>query len=566
MIDWSVNAVSGHPSQGISRLLLGRRVHRLVLSAALAAIMTPAVVSASTGPPPQMSFTAAARADAAETTSGQNEPQVTVDQSGTAFVTWQSGQSGSDVSKTTDGVHFSYLGYPDPATPNTGIGTGDVGDVVLAHTSFANPTKDAPVDTSGNSTIFWGNLGQGGPACAEGPIQIRSAATVDGATWVRQATAGCEPAQIDRPWLAAYTPPAFRGTDQASSHTQLYYEDHDFGASNVWVESSADGGQTWAPTPTSAVQAGSPQALTSTCNTIPGGIAVGQNGAHAGRIYAVWETSDLNQNTQGCNYSQAEAFDHIFLSYSDDGGATWTSRTVFNDPCAPNPPLPPIDPTACQDVSEIFSSIAVDDAGNVYVAYIRRDLSRPSPEYDVYVATSSDGGDTFVSHRANTDTGTHYEPWVAAAGSGGVDVVYYDTPYVEGVGELNKPAAAPPTAQWTVQMSQSLDGGKTWTQSNVSGRPVYFGDICTTGIFCGLAPDSFNWGNDRILYDDFGVAVGPDGGARVAWTDAHDSWSASCQPGGTVSCQSTHVDFACQKSGLGLAGQKITGCGPAKKN
>ena len=49
-------------------------------------------------------------------------------------------------------------------------------------------------------------------------------------------------------------------------------------------------------------------------------------------------------------------------------------------------------------------------------------------------------------------------------------------------------------------MSQSLDGGTTWTQSNVSGHPIYFGDICTTGIFCGLAPDSFNWGNDRILF------------------------------------------------------------------
>ena len=114
-------------------------------------------------------------------------------------------------------------------------------------------------------------------------------------------------------------------------------------------------------------------------------------------------------------------------------------------------------------------------------------------------------------------------------------------------------------------MSQSLDGGKTWTQSNVSGHAIYFGDICTTGIFCGLAPDAFDWGNDRILFDDFGVAVGPDGGARVAWTDAHDSWTGSCQPGGSVSCQTTHVDFACQKSGLGVGGQKITGCGQSKK-
>jgi len=542
------------------------RIGSLLLVGACALVSGVAAGGTAAGPPPRAGFTAAVRADAAETSTGQNEPQVTVDQSGTAYVTWQSGQNGSDTSKTKDGTHFTYLGYPDPATPNSGIGTGDIGDVTLAPSSFPNPVQDTTADASGNNAVFWGNLAQGGPTCAETPIQIRSAATIDGSTWTRQATAGCEPLQIDRPWLAAYTPPAYRGTDQAASHTDLYYEFHDFGLSNVWVETSTDGGQTWAPTAVSAVEPGSVQALTSTCNTIPDGVAVDQNGAHQGRIYVLWETSDLNENAaQGCDYTQAEAFDHIFLSYSDDGGATWTSRTVFNDPCDPNPPLPPADPSSCQDVSELFNSIAVDQAGNVDVAYIRRDISKPQPEYDVYVATSTDGSNTFVNHKANLDTGTHYEPWVVAGGNGGIDVVYYDTPYVQGVGALNKPAGAPSSAEWTVQMSQSLDGGKTWTQSNVSGHPIYFGDICSTGIFCGLAPDSFDWGNDRILFDDFGVAVGPDGGARVAWTDASGSWSGACKPGGSISCQTTHVEFACQKSGLGVAGQKITGCGQAKK-
>jgi hypothetical protein len=544
----------------------GYRFPALLLAGACALVTGVAAGGTAAGPPPRAGFTDAVRADAAETTKGQNEPQVTVDQSGTAYVTWQSGQNGSDTSKTRDGTHFTYLGYPDPGTPNSGIGTGDIGDVTIASASFPNPVQDTPADATGDNAVFWGNLGQGGPTCAETPIQIRAAATLDGKTWTRQATAGCEPLQIDRPWLAAYTPPAFRGTDQAASHTDLYYEYHDFGLSNVWVETSTDGGRTWAPTAVSAVEPGSVQALTSTCNTIPDGVAVDQNGAHQGRIYALWETSDLNENAvQGCDYTQAEAFDHLFLSYSDDGGVTWTSRTVFNDPCDPNPPAPPTDPTACQDVSELFNSIAVDQAGNVYVGYIRRDVSQAHPEYDVYVATSTDGGNTFVSHKANRDTGTHYMPWVAAGGNGGVDVVYYDTPYVQGVGALNKPAGAPSTAQWTVQMSQSLDGGKTWTQSNVSGHPVYFGDICSTGIFCGLAPAAFGWGNDRILYDDFGLAVGPDGGARVAWTDASGSWTGACKPGGDVSCQTTHVEFACQKSGLGVAGQKITGCGQARK-
>ena len=162
-------------------------------------------------------------------------------------------------------------------------------------------------------------------------------------------------------------------------------------------------------------------------------------------------------------------------------------------------------------------------------------------------------------------------PWLAAGQNGAVDVVFYDTPYVQGVGALNKPAAAPGSAVWDVYMAQSLDGAHTFTQSRVSDHHVYFGDICSTGIFCGLAPPQFNWGQDRILFDDFGVAIGPDGAARVAWTDTRDSWSASCGPtvspndDSNVPCQSSRIYFACQSGGIGLYGRPVNGCPVARK-
>src|SRR5438105_14754324 len=240
----------------------------LLALAALCGLVPSSAAGAASGPPPKAGFTAATRADSGETSAGQNEPQVTVDGTGTAFVTWQSGQNGSGTSKTKDGTHFTYLGYPDPATPNSGIGTGDIGDVTLAPSSFPNPVQDTTADANGNNAVFWGNLAQGGPTCAETPIQIRSAATIDGSTWTRQATAGCEPLQIDRPWLAAYTPPAYRGTDQAASHTDLYYEFHDFRLSNVWVETSTHRGQTWAPTAVSAADPARVQALKNARNSV----------------------------------------------------------------------------------------------------------------------------------------------------------------------------------------------------------------------------------------------------------------------------------------------------------
>ncbi|TMB91798.1 MAG: hypothetical protein E6J45_04660 [Chloroflexi bacterium] len=124
---------------------------------------------------------------------------------------------------------------------------------------------------------------------------------------------------------------------------------------------------------------------------------------------------------------------------------------------------------------------------------------------------------------------------------------------------MNKPAALPDSALWYVYVSQSFDAGATFTQNQVSNVSNYYGDVCNTGIFCGFG-SSFGWGDDRILYEDFGLAVGPDGGARLDWTDSRNS---GCVPGTATSCQSgkTQIFFACQTSGLGIHGETMTGCG-----
>jgi hypothetical protein len=120
-------------------------------------------------------------------------------------------------------------------------------------------------------------------------------------------------------------------------------------------------------------------------------------------------------------------------------------------------------------------------------------------------------------------------------------------------------------------MAQSFDHGATFTQAQVSNAPagIYFGDICSTGIFCGNAPPTSNWANDRTLYDVFGVAIGPDGAARLAWTDARDTIKAGCMPGpnSNPACEGgpgglTHVYFACQTQGLTLYGTALAGSCP----
>ena len=535
--------------------------------------------------PPPATFTANVRADRgmdAAHDPGENEPAVGVDQAGTAYVTWQKAQLvTSPIVRTTDGATFTTPVFPDPVQ-------GTTGDVAFANGSYATVGKDVPITQAGSNGMYYAQLGLGN--C--GAIQTRVAYSEDqGSSW-HPADATCQPGQVDRPWLAAYTPAQYRGTAQAAAHTMLYTESHDFGTSNIWVNSSADGGHTWNVIPMNAEQPGSAAQLTSLCNSIPGGIAVDQRGAHAGRVYAIWETSDpVFYNAEGCNITQAQPFDHLFVSYSDDSGITWTSEQVYNDPCASSPPLPPtFTVTAnpaflvsnCQDNSELFNSVAVDDAGNVYAAFVRR--AAPSrgaaPEYDVYVSVSRDGG---VHWNGSTTAaagppllvskgaGTHYMPWVVAGQDGAIDIVYYATSQVAQPSSYNnKPQQTDTNARWDVYMAQSMDHGQTFTESRVSDAPqgVYFGDICSTGIFCGGAPPGSNWGPDRTLYDVFGASVGPDGALRTAWTDARDTFTASCHPGvATQACEggpgaSTHVYFACQKTGMTLYGQLLTGTCP----
>jgi hypothetical protein len=57
----------------------------------------------------------------------------------------------------------------------------------------------------------------------------------------------------------------------------------------------------------------------------------------------------------------------------------------------------------------------------------------------------------------------------------------------------------------------------------------------------------------------------PSFGADVVLPGGQGGEPSIAIPGGNVPCQTTHVEFACQKSGKGVAGQAISGCGQAKK-
>jgi hypothetical protein len=218
---------------------------------------------------------------------GWNEPSGIASSHGVLWTAFQNPNAtpASGLSSSPDGVHWS----ADTAytTLNGAKPQGDLGDVTMAS------------DRAGD--IFVGHLNN--------TLQADIDYSLDGGkTWQTVADASSSAAEVDRPWITAYSP------DANARDTQVYLEYHDFGPSNVWVVTCTMA--------TGSLQCGAPLSvsnLETACNSIPGGIAVDPPGSsHPGRVYAVWSTADpLTNLLSGCNYTQLAPFYAIFVAYSD---------------------------------------------------------------------------------------------------------------------------------------------------------------------------------------------------------------------------------------------------------
>jgi hypothetical protein len=176
-------------------------------------------------------------------------------------------------------------------------------------------------------------------------------------------------------------------------------------------------------------------------------------------------------------------FDHIYVSRSTDGGASWTARLVFH---AATP----------VGLNNVFPAVAVDPTtGTVHAAW--------SDGHTVSYSTSSDHGVTWSpAVTVNVaPASTALFPWIAAR-AGVVDLVYYGT---------TASSKDDPTAVWNVYLAQATNGG-AFQQSRVSNTPNHVGVICTAGTACARGT--------RNLLDLFQVALDPRSDqAAVIYTD-----------------------------------------------
>ena len=349
---------------------------------------------------------------------------------------WGGTQVGGSTAATA--CQLTYDGQPN-AAGGVGASGGDV-DVAIA------PVKDP---TTGSYRIYVASLNLASVHVAT--------STDNGKTFSQVPVVGGLPGD-DREWIAA----------NGASTALLSY--HDVTTDNIDVLRSDDGGATFVQTsrviPDSDYKSGFNQHGNLVIDH------VNTAGAAAGQFWAYQSfvaPSDPNGNT----------LNEAFLGVSNDGGATWTDKPI---PCTTS--------FGSNGLDHNFPNVSVAPNGTLFYTV--------SNDNGVYVAMSSDHGDSWSCSGAVSTSSRAIFPWIVAT-SAGEDLVYYGA---TGSGS---------SQVWSVYYAQNTAQSVTgWSTTKVVD--VHQGAVCEGGISCS---------NGRQLFDDFGIDTDQSGWAHIAYS--HDS-------------------------------------------
>ena len=349
---------------------------------------------------------------------------------------WSGTQVGGSAAATA--CQLTYDGQPN-AVAGFGASGGDV-DVAIA------PVKDP---STGTYRIYVSSLNL---------ASVNVATSVDnGKTFSQVPVVGGLPGD-DREWIAASGP----------STALLTY--HDITTNNIDVLRSDDGGNTFVETsraiPDSDYKSGANEL---------GNIVIDHNntaGAAPGQFWA-YQSFVAPSDPNGSTYNEA------FLATSNDGGATWTDK-----------PIPCTTQFGGNGLDHNFPNVSVAPNGTLFYAV--------SNDKAVYVAMSTDHGDSWTCSGALSSGSQAIFPWIVAT-SAGEDLVYYGA---TGTGS---------SQLWSVEFAQNLTQSVTgWSTTKVVD--VHKGTVCEGGISCN---------GGRQLFDDFGVDTDQSGWAHIAYS--HDA-------------------------------------------
>ena len=291
--------------------------------------------------------------------------------------------------------------------------------------------------------------------------------------------------------------------DGLNDGRHVYMEYHDFGTtSQIFVQRSNDGGQTYADATGAALDAATEPSAGPPSGNIAGQIKVDKSSCSShGNLYQIFVGPDNpNDNAQNSSKFTNAVYVGVASNVSlSSPTLSFTDHKVFScgagSTCASGAGL-----------GSLFPALAVDSLGylyatwsdntNVYYSFSNDHGTRWSPAINVTQNTSQSG-------KANVFT------WITADANGHVAIAWYGA---DQAGNSNTVSAT--NTHWNVFVAESVNGpvSPVFTFSQATDHSNHTGQISTGGLLGS---------SDRSLADFFQIATDPNHRVNIAYADNH---------------------------------------------
>jgi hypothetical protein len=423
------------------------------------------------------------------------EPSMTVDSQGTIYVEsirgvpggldlWRWNKTGDGGPNANGTLPFKYEGQPDCG---------------IFVTTFCSASGLAPGGGDGDvavnnpdpSNLNIPNLAVVSLAAAE-VTGSHSTNRADTFSTPDPATAGVP--FDDRMWI-----------DALDDSNHVYMEYHDFGTtSQIFVQRSNDGGQTYANGLGAAVDAVTEPSVGPPTGNIAGQIKVDRSscGSH-GNLYQIFvgpdnPTDNLNNSSSFLNAAYVGVASGVSLTSPT---LSFTDHKIFS--CGAGSTCP-----SGAGLGNLFPALAVDNFGFLYATW--------SDNSDIYYSFSNNQGTRWspvikVTQNTSQAGKSNVFPWIAAEANGHVAIAWYGA---DVAGNSNTVPAA--STHWNVFVAESVNGHAVtpmFTLSQATDHSNHTGQISTGGLLGS---------SDRSLADFFQIAIDPNSHlVNIAYADNH---------------------------------------------
>src|SRR5712671_3494371 len=303
----------------------------------------------------------------------------------------------------------------------------------------------------------------------------------------------------DRMWIDALDDP-----------NHVYMEYHDFGTtSQIFVQRSSDGGQTYTDGLGPAVDAATEPSVGPPTGNIAGQIKVDRSSCTShGNLYQIFvgpdnPTDNLNNSSSFLNAAYVGVASGVSLTSPT---LSFTDYKIFS--CGAGSTCP-----SGAGLGNLFPALAVDKFGYLYAAW--------SDNTNIYYSFSVSHGTSWspaikVTQNTSQAGKSNVFPWVAADADGHVAIAWY------GADHAGNSNTVPLTTKWNVYVAETVNGHAIkpmFTLSQATDHVNHTGQISTGGLLGS---------SDRSLADFFQIAIDPTNHlTNVAYADNHAGTSVS---------------------------------------